>query len=70
LNVKHLVLALMIAVSASAATAQDDLTIGKKVGDRMAPSLSAADQDGKPQHLQSLAGPNGLILLFSRSLDW
>jgi len=56
LNVKHLVLALMIAVSASGATAQDDPTMGKKVGDRMAPSLSAADQDDKPQHLQSLMG--------------
>lgn len=69
---KHLVLAMMIAVSASATVtaAQDDLTIGKKVGERMALALSATDQDGRTQNLQSLAGPDGLILLFSRSLDW
>jgi len=70
--VKHLVLALMIAVSASATAtaAQDELTIGKKIGERMALSFSAADQDGRTQNLQSLAGPDGLILLFSRSLEW
>ena len=34
------------------------------------PAFTLKDQDGKAQTLQSLAGPNGLLLLFSRSADW
>ncbi len=35
-----------------------------------APLLAADDQDGNRQTLESLAGPNGLLLVFSRSVDW
>ncbi len=35
-----------------------------------APLLAASDQDGTPQTLQSLAGPNGLLVVFNRSVDW
>jgi hypothetical protein len=72
LNLKHLVLALVIAVSTSgkAKAAQDDLTVGKKVSEQTALSLSVADQDDRARSLQSLAGLDGLVLLFSRSLDW
>ncbi len=34
------------------------------------PPFSLKDQDGNVQTLQSLAGPNGLLLLFNRSADW
>jgi hypothetical protein len=35
-----------------------------------APLLAADDQDGNRQTLESLTGPNGLLLVFSRSVDW
>lgn len=35
-----------------------------------APLLSADDQDGERQTLDTLAGPKGLLLVFSRSVDW
>src|SRR3984885_15620982 len=34
------------------------------------PAFSLRDQDGNPQTLQSLSGPNGLLILFNRSADW
>jgi peroxiredoxin len=34
------------------------------------PAFTLKDQDGKVRTLQSLAGSNGLLLLFSRSADW
>lgn len=38
-------------------------------GDRL-PPLQGADQFGHPQTLDSLAGPQGLILVVFRSADW
>jgi hypothetical protein len=35
-----------------------------------APMLSALDQDGKQQDLESLRGPKGLLFVFNRSVDW
>lgn len=35
-----------------------------------APGFTLQDQDGKPQSLSTLKGPNGLLLLFFRSADW
>jgi peroxiredoxin len=35
-----------------------------------APGFTLQDQDGKPQNLSTLTGPNGLLLLFFRSADW
>lgn len=35
-----------------------------------APGFNLPDQDGKQQNLSTLAGPNGLLLLFFRSADW
>jgi peroxiredoxin len=34
------------------------------------PSFTLKDQDATPQTLQSLSGPNGLLLIFNRSADW
>jgi peroxiredoxin len=34
------------------------------------PTFILKDQDGNPQTLQSLSGPNGLLILFNRSADW
>src|SRR5271168_678387 len=35
-----------------------------------APAFDLRDQSGKKQTLDTLAGPNGLLLLFFRSADW
>ena len=43
--------------------------IGPRVGDA-APSFSLTDQTGAARDLASLMGPNGLMLVFSRSADW
>ena len=55
---------------AAAGSRLDSLDIGPKVGAAIAPSLGARDQDGKYRDIRSLARKRGLILLFSRSLDW
>lgn len=44
-------------------------SIGIAVGQK-APALSARDQFGREQTLDSLRGPHGTILLFFRSADW
>ena len=44
-------------------------TLGPQVGD-IVPDFSLIDQTGADQSLASLTGPNGLMLVFSRSADW
>ena len=55
------------------ATAQDPLPLvdqfGPQVGETV-PDFSLVDQVGETRTLQSLMGPNGLMLVFSRSADW
>ena len=43
---------------------------GPEVGSEIPHSLAALDQNGRRQDFQSLKGKRGLLLLFSRSLDW
>ena len=42
---------------------------GPSVGIK-APLLSANDQQGKPQTMQTLMGTHGLLVVFNRSVDW
>lgn len=42
---------------------------GPAVGED-APMLAASDQAGNPHTLTTLTGPKGLLLVFSRSVDW
>jgi len=58
-------LGLLLGASASVHAAEPDLQPGAKV-----PAFTLHDQGGNPQTLKSLAGPNGLLLLFNRSADW
>lgn len=59
--------AVLFAMSSSA---QDPaFATGPAVGEKI-PAFSAVDQDGNTQTLETLAGPNGLLLLFHRSADW
>jgi len=43
--------------------------MGPQVGD-VVPSFSLPDQTGAARDIDSLMGPNGLMLVFSRSADW
>ena len=42
---------------------------GPQVGEA-APDFSLVDQFGETHDLASLMGPNGLMVVFSRSADW
>lgn len=50
--------------------AADKLERGPKVGEAIPQPLAATDQNGAARDFASLKGERGLILLFSRSLDW
>ncbi len=66
-----LILALSVpAPSAGAGDPLDSLDKGPRVGQPIPHSLAVRDHDGQPQDFESLARRRGLILLFSRSLDW
>ena len=42
---------------------------GPQVGETV-PDFELTDQHGAPRDLASLAGPDGTMLVFSRSADW
>lgn len=56
-------------LSMSAFSQQMSIPTGPAVGEKV-PAFSAVDQNGRTQTLETLAGPNGLLLLFHRSADW
>lgn len=66
-------LALAFATAAAAVAQAPSLPdvdrFGPQVGETV-PSFSLADQNGEMRDLRSLMGPNGLMLVFSRSADW
>ena len=63
-------LALGAATAAAQAPPLPDVDgIGPQVGEA-APDFSLTDQTGAARDLASLTGPNGLMLVFSRSADW
>ncbi len=47
----------------------DGYRTGPAVGERV-PDFSLPDQYGNDRSLKELMGPNGLLLVFSRSADW
>jgi hypothetical protein len=46
-----------------------NLKTGPAVGARV-PAFEAPDQNGHLQKLETLRGPKGLMLVFTRSADW
>ena len=54
----------------AAASELDKLDKGPKIGAAIPQPFEAKDQNGRTQNFASLTGQRGLILLFSRSLDW
>lgn len=64
-------LAAPFAVSAArAAGPHDVLAAGPKVGTKIPHDLSTVDPDGQHRDFKSLARARGLIVLFTRSVDW
>ena len=57
-------------LSIASASGADKLERGPKVGATVPHPVEATDHTGKRRDLASIAGRNGVILLFSRSLDW
>lgn len=58
------------ATGAYAAGAGDELKRGPKVGAKIPHTLKVRDQGNEYRDFKSLARRRGLIILFSRSLDW
>lgn len=58
------------ALSAAASQDFDKLDRGPKVGEPIPHPLTATDQHGTRRSFLSIKGKAGLILLFSRSMDW
>jgi hypothetical protein len=47
----------------------DGYRSGPEIGERV-PEFALLDQYGQTRTLDNLTGPNGLLLVFSRSADW
>jgi hypothetical protein len=56
-------------VSFSQGAPVDVSAIGPQIGQRV-PEFSGVDQFGRSHTLASLAGPDGVMLVFFRSADW
>ena len=67
----QLLIAGVLAVMAQFAAADEEYAAdwGPAVG-TTAPMLAAEDQYGQQQSVETLAGPNGLLFVFNRSVDW
>ena len=47
----------------------DGFRTGPGIGEKV-PEFTLPDQSGRNRSLHDLTGPNGLLLVFSRSADW
>ena len=63
------ILVLTVALGAVAQDLPDVDQFGPQVGD-VVPAFSLPDQSGQAQTLESIMGPEGAMLVFSRSADW
>lgn len=56
--------------AANAASQYDTLKAGPPVGAKIPHDLKTVDHQNQHQDFKSLAHARGLVILFSRSLDW
>ena len=56
-------------VTAQTREAVEVASLGPQVGERV-PDFSLPDQSGQVHSLDSITGPNGVMLVFYRSADW
>lgn len=66
--VRKTAVAAAFALAATSGAAQAEL--GPKIGSTIPHDLSATDSQGAARSLADLAGKNGLVLYFIRSVDW
>ena len=55
--------------SAQSREAIDVASLGPQIGERV-PEFSLPDQNGQIHDMDSIMGPNGVMLVFFRSADW
>jgi hypothetical protein len=60
---------ILLSTSSGVVAAQDIDALGPAVGAKV-PAFSAVDQFGRTQTLESVAGPEGTMIVFYRSADW
>lgn len=58
-------LVFLAALLAGSATTEPGPALAQRL-----PAFEAQDQDARPRSFDSLAGPQGLLLVFFRSADW
>lgn len=68
--IKHFFFFIAMMVFSASTQAQEfvwapEFPVGSKL-----PPINAPDQNGNPLSLSDLSGPNGLVLVLSRSFDW
>lgn len=61
---------LALAAAAPARAGETPIDIGLAVGTAIPGELTATDSTGAAHRIDTLAGPNGLVLYFVRSVDW
>ena len=70
---RHLAATIAVALSLASGVGRAQAPVvdalGPQPGARV-PGFSATDQRGRTHTLQSLLGPKGAMLVFSRSADW
>ena len=54
----------------AAASDYDTMKAGPPVGAKIPDQLSTVDQNGQHQDFKALARKRGLVVLFTRSVDW
>jgi peroxiredoxin len=55
--------------AAQSREAIDVASLGPQIGERV-PDFNLPDQSGQVHSLDSIMGPNGVMLVFFRSADW
>ena len=74
IQIRTIVLATLLLGFSTLAAAQsreaiDVASLGPQIGERV-PDFNLPDQSGQVHSLDSIMGPNGVMLVFFRSADW
>jgi|TARA_B110000263_G_C15233187_1_gene475664 cytochrome oxidase Cu insertion factor (SCO1/SenC/PrrC family) len=64
-----LLLGFSTVAAAQSREAIDVASLGPQIGERV-PDFNLPDQSGQVHNLDSIMGPNGVMLVFFRSADW
>ena len=74
IQIRTIMLATLLLGFSTLAAAQsreaiDVASLGPQIGERV-PDFNLPDQSGQGRSLDSIMGPNGVMLVFFRSADW